>query len=302
MKTRTSPSHSALPLLPLLALLLACPDHTLTAEQRRQGATTSGPASRPSGGATSRPSKDPHSDLERHGGKGAKKILEARGGLPDTKGLDALLQKVVRDGRVDYEQVKKEREVLDEFLKAVAKTDISKVDKQAKLAFYINAYNAATLDLVLRHVLGKVSGVLEVEKQGGKKFFEDKLTIVGGKALSLNELEKLGRDLGDPRIHFAVNCASVSCPPLLNRVWKAETLEQDLVEATKAYLASPQGLQVAPDGLRLSKIFDWYKQDWGGLDSVKNFLQLYAPDAAKEKLSSELGWLEYDWNLNRIPG
>lgn len=242
--------------------------------------------------------------MDSHGAAGAAKVLEARAALPDWADYDALLREIVRGKRVDYEKARAKRVVLDQVLAAVAKTNVEKVDKVALLALYINAYNAATIKLVLDHVIVEggpdLAGVLEVEKAGGIKFFDSKQVIVAGELLSLNELESKGRDLGDPRIHFAVNCASVSCPPLMARVWSPESMEADLDAATKAYLSSPEGLAVRDGRVFLSKIFEWYAKDWGGSEGVKNFLHLHAPERAKEFLANELGYLEYDWNLNSV--
>ena len=265
--------------------------------------TEQGASSRPSAGnrgLTSRPSgplPGKHSN--------DKAILAARGALPDVEPFGKVLGRVVKGSRVDYAAVVMERATIDEFLAGVAKTDLSKVDAHAKLAFYINAYNAKTLALVVEHVLGRgkggadLAGVLEVKKAKGFDFFKEKTVIVGGDLLSLDELEGRGRKLGDPRIHFAVNCASVSCPALLNRAWKPETLDADLTTATKTYLASEHGSRIIDGLLHVTKLFEWYVQDWGSKENVRSFLQHYAPDRAKDFLDRSWGYLDYDWNLNR---
>lgn len=308
--------HRPASLVLLVALLsaLSCVDHTLQAAKRPGAASraASGPSSRP----TSRPAPRNTSAksesasernkrlLEAHGGEGAKKIKKAREALPKWDAFGRVLGLAVRGKLVDYKVVRRERAVLEAVLAEVAKADFSGVDKVAQLSAIINTYNAATLLLVLDHVLGKgadgedLVGVLEVEKSGGIRFFDSKQVVFAGESLSLNELEAKGRALGDPRIHFAVNCASISCPPLLGRAWSAESLERDLAAATRAYVASPEGLQVRDRQAFASKIFEWYAKDWGGADGVKNFLMLYAPAAAKEVLHTELGFLEYDWRLN----
>lgn len=297
----------------------ACVDHTQGGADKR---SASGPSSRTSTSRpTSRPAKPRPDDaakkaakktakktpaelLEQHGGKGSRALLEARKALPDISAFDSLLRRAVRSERVDYALVRRERKVLEAYLAAIAKFDLAKVDKVAQLATYINTYNAATLVLVLDHVLGKgpegsdLIGVLDVEKNGGIKFFDSKQVVVGGEKLTLNELESKGRALGDARIHFAVNCASISCPALLGRAWKAATLEEDLAAATRSYLRNTEGLRLANRRVSVSKIFEWYAKDWGGLEGVRNFLMLYAPEAAKEALGAELSFHEYDWRLN----
>ena len=161
--------------------------------------------------------------------------VAAKTAVPDPKAFGGLLSRVVERGRIDYARLATEREILDRYLAGVAKADLTKADKKVQLAFYINAYNAATLSLVLKHVAGKgpqgtdLAGVLEV-----KDFFKRNEIRVASELLSLNELEARGRKLGDPRIHFAVNCASISCPVLWSRAWAPETLNEDLDTATRS--------------------------------------------------------------------
>ncbi len=227
------------------------------------------------------------------------------GAIPSTGDYGKLLARVVKNGRVDYALVAKDRAVIDAYLAKVMQADVTKATDREKLAFYVNAYNAATMSLVLKYVRGRgknghdLAGVTAVKSALGKDFFGEKEVIVSGKILSLNELEKLGRDLGDPRIHFAVNCASISCPPLLDRPWKVETLDADLTAATKGYFASPQGLQIRGGKLAVSKLLDWYKGDFGGAGGVVNFLRQFAPDAAKAYLDQPVEFLDYDWGLNK---
>ncbi|MFQ5507324.1 MAG: DUF547 domain-containing protein [Planctomycetota bacterium] len=224
---------------------------------------------------------------------------EAKSKLPGTGDFGALLARVVTDGRVDYARLEKDRGILDAYLSAVAKAEPQKAGKKARLAFYINAYNAATLASVLDLVKGKgkqgkdLGGVLEA-----KGFFKEKRILVAGKRRSLDGIERLGRALGDPRIHFAVNCASVSCPVLLNRAWKPETLDRDLDAATRAYLASKHGLRIEDGRVRVSPILRWYEKDFGGKRGVRSFLLRHVPKAARKSLDKGIGWLGYDWGLN----
>ncbi len=223
-----------------------------------------------------------------------------KGSIPDTKGYGALLSRVVKDGRVNYARLQKERRVLDDYLAGVASVNLTKADKRTKLAFYINAYNAATLSLVLKHVKGKSPKGADVGSvQEVKGFFKKKEIRVGKKLLSLDELEALGRRLGDPRIHFAVNCAAVSCPVLLGRAWTQATLDRDLDAATKSYLASVHGFQIKAGQVYVSALFSWYKADFGGEKGIRAFLLRHGPKAAKESLDKDLAFLDYDWKLNK---
>jgi len=221
-------------------------------------------------------------------------------GIPDTTAYSELLSRIVKKGRVNYALLKKERGALDKYLDAVAAAKIEAADKTQKLGFYINAYNASTLRLVLDRVIGKgekgrdIGGVLKVDK-----FFDRKDSVVSGERLSLNELEAKGRKLGDPRIHFAVNCASASCPVLLDRAYSPRTLEQDLDRATRDYFASPFGARLSGGKLEVSQILNWYAKDFGGKDGARNFVLHYAPKAFVEAARGDLGFLEYDWELNK---
>ncbi len=256
-----------------LSVLLGCQ------QQASQVGEKGGPQSRPS----SRPSKDGQKTL------------------PDVKGFDALLRRVVKKNRVDYTSLKKDHKALDAFLDSLKTANLKGATKDEQLVFWINAYNAGCLKLVLDHILGRgrmgrdLEGVLKVSG-----FFKKRAIEVSGDLLSLDNIEANGRKLGDPRIHFAVNCASGSCPPLRGAAWTAKGLDEALTQATESYLASPQGLRIEKDGVRVSKIFKWYQKDFGGPKGVRAFLMRYAPKAAKEKLAGNIGWLDYDWTLNRL--
>ncbi len=221
--------------------------------------------------------------------------------IPGVRGFSGLLSEVVRNGRVDYEALAKKRAVLDAYLEGVGRADLRGADRAAKLAFYINAYNAGCLRLVLDLVLGKgprgrdLKSVLAV---GGVGFFKRRVIRVAGRTSSLDEIEREGRRLGDPRIHFAVNCASISCPPLRPRAYEPATLEKDLEAAARAYLRSPHGHRVIRGRLWVSSIFRWYEKDFGGRAGVAAFLRKRLPAEARDLLGKGIRFLDYDWSLN----
>jgi len=220
--------------------------------------------------------------------------------LPDAKAYGKLLSRVVDHGRVDYALLAKHRDVLDAYLGGIAQAKLEGASDVEKLAFYINAYNAVTLKLVLDRIIGK--GKNGKDKPGVMSvpgFFKKIKVTVAGKKLSLDEIEKRGRALGDPRIHFAVNCAAISCPPLRGHEWRPVTLDRDLGMATADFLASPQGMQVENKTVKVSRLFDWYASDFGGKESVRNFLLRYGPERAKQFLDRSPGFLPYDWGLNK---
>jgi len=215
-----------------------------------------------------------------------------------------VLAKVTHGARVDYAEVAKHRAVLDDYLAGVDKVDLRKANDKQKLAFYINAYNVSVLTQVLDRVLGKgpkgadLPGVLAVPGKPG--FFDSKSVRVSGEHLSLNELESKGRALGDPRIHFAVNCASVSCPALLNRPWVVATLDKDLEEATRRHFATTEGLETQEGKVQTTQLLNWYAKDFGGKEGARRFLEKYAPAGARAAIQRGIdGFLTYNWALNR---
>lgn len=215
---------------------------------------------------------------------------------PPTQGYAQVLAACVKDGKVDYAAVKANVAALDAYLAAVAAVKPDTLGADAK-AFYINAYNA----LVLREVVrlkdaGPLKSVLD-----HKGFFDGRKFSVAGEELTLNALEeqKLRKPYADPRIHFAVNCASASCPVLAPTPYETATLDASLDQATKAYLATPHGLRVTKDGVTLTKLMEWYQGDFGGQQGVRTFLAKHAPQAAAAAVArGPLAFHDYDWALN----
>lgn len=233
----------------------------------------------------------------------------------DHKPLGELLSAYVdKDGMVNYAGLQKDRAKLDAYLTAVATATPNTFPNDAeRLAFWINAYNACTLADVLTDVLGKHKSVKEIEKA----FFETKKHAVAGEQLTLDEIERKGRDLKDPRIHFAVNCASASCPKLQRYAYYGGELELQLSNAAREFLAdSGRGLNYDPgrNVAYLSPIFKWYAADFTNANSVVARIKAEAsgeellevakkhmpPDVAKffTEKKPKVDYLEYDWSLN----
>ncbi len=211
-------------------------------------------------------------------------------------GYAEILKAHVDNGRVDYKAIqKKDRAKLDRYLDAVAKADLPK-KKSARIGFYIDAYNA----LVIRSVLdnGRPRSVLDV-----KGFFNAQTHTVAGKTVTLDALEKkhLNPFAKDPRTHFVLVCAAVGCPILESRPFTGTDVDKRLDAATRRYLTSPAGAEAAPGRLRLSKIFDWYKADFGGPDGVLAFVRRHLPKAKAEALGDapKVEFIDYNWTLNQ---
>jgi hypothetical protein len=174
--------------------------------------------------------------------------------------------------------------------------------RSAAFAYWVNVYNAVTVDVVARAY--PVKSIREVN--GG--FFNtgpwgDKLITIAGRDLSLDNIEHgiLRPVFGDPRIHYAVNCASIGCPDLKATPWTADSLETDLDEAARTYVAHSRGVTVQSNGLRLSKIYDWFIEDFGDSETgiVQHITGFAAPDLA-QRLSTgpRIRGYDYDWDLN----
>lgn len=165
--------------------------------------------------------------------------------------------------------------------------------QEDSLAWHLNAYNA----WILRNVLAKypTQGPLE----GTPQFFDADTIVISGRKMSFNHLEQkiIRPTFQDPRVHFALNCASTSCPPLHLRPFTGATLEADLDHLTAAFINS-DAVQPA-DGnrtVRVSKIFDWYAEDFGGRGNVLAYVGRYRKSALPA--TPGLEFLDYDWALN----
>lgn len=227
-----------------------------------------------------------------------------------------LLQAYVhRDGdglnRVDYGGVSAaDRATLKSYLDGLAAVPIDAYSRVEQRAYWINLYNALTVQVVLDHY--PVESIRDIEISPG--LFADgpwdkALITVAGEPLSLNDIEhRILRPIWqDPRIHYAVNCASVGCPNLQTAAFTATTTEALLESAARDYVNSPRGLEAMDDGLVVSSIYVWFEEDFGGTDeAVIAHLSRYAePETlAKIERAATLSDHRYDWSLNdgRRPG
>ena len=223
---------------------------------------------------------------------------------------DRLLQKYVdRDGMVDYDAWKAsqpDREALKQYLGTLSAADAnSRTTKQGKLAYWINAYNALTVQGIL-DVYPTSSIRNHTAKLIGYNIWDDLLLPVGNQKYSLNQMEhEILRKLGEPRIHFAIVCASIGCPRLLNEAYTPEKLEAQLAENTRDFFARKKNLQVDLAGrkVRVSSILDWFGEDFGPTpQKALASLAQYMPDEpAKDLIGREdfsVSYLDYDWSLN----
>lgn len=214
----------------------------------------------------------------------------------DDAAFQAVLTASVKGNRVNYNAVEKHQDKLKGYVAQVGSADVSKLGKKAKLAFYVNAYNALVLNAVLANKRPK--SVLDV-----KGFFDGAKVKVAGKEMTLNDLENNHiRSAGDPRIHFVVNCASYDCPPLAKKVYSAKTIDGSLDRQAKAYLKGKDQVVVDDKAktIKVVQIFEWFQKDFGGEQGVRDFIAKYRPDMAKkvQDKSYKLTYRKYDWRLN----
>lgn len=210
---------------------------------------------------------------------------------PNHKLFAALLKKhVSSSGDVNYKGLKNAESSLDAYLEDLdANAPASDWTKNEKLAYWMNAYNAATIKLILKNY--PVSKITDLH--GGKPW-DVKWVKLGGKTYSLNNIEHdiIRPTFKDPRIHFAVNCAAKSCPPLLNNAYTGENVNQELNKVTKAFVNSASN-ELSASSIKLSKIFEWYGEDFGNLI---DFLNQYSSKSINS--DAKIGYLDYNWSLN----
>ena len=222
---------------------------------------------------------------------------------------DALLKERVKDGVVDYAGIHADAAALDGYLATLAKTDPASFTREETLAYWINAYNAFTVRLILDHYpLGSIRDISRPWKRDA--------WTAGGRVYSLDHIEHkiLREQLKEPRIHFAIVCASIGCPNLHSWAFTGTDVEAQLDKAARLFMQSPKHVRVetAKDWLgrpkktlHLSKIFTWFKGDFtkGGTQTVPEFVASYATDEVRafiKKAGPGVGTdaLSYDWKLN----
>jgi len=225
---------------------------------------------------------------------------------------EQFLKKNVQQGsdginRINYAAVSKlDRNNLQAYLAEMQVINISEYNGNQQLAYWINLYNAVTVEVVLEHY--PVKSIRDIDISPG--FFSDgpwgKLLIkVEGRELSLNDIEhRILRPVWkDARIHYAVNCASLACPNLRRHAFQAATLTEQLDLAAREYIAHPRGMRFTDEGVIVSSIYSWFQKDFGEQEAdVIKHLQKYASDEKANKLKGMKFFAgdEYDWSLNDL--
>lgn len=203
-----------------------------------------------------------------------------------------LLQKYVSaTGKVNYKGMKAEKADLDAYLKYLENNPIQdNWSKAKKMAWWINAYNAFTVKMIVDNY-----PVSSITKLHGGKPWDVKWIKLNGRTYTLNNIENdiLRPEFKDARIHFAVNCAAQSCPPILNEAWTESNLEQMLEKQAKAFINNPKFNTIKNNEIEISRIFEWYAVDFG---NIVDYLNRYSN--TKISKNAKVKYKEYDWNLN----
>lgn len=209
--------------------------------------------------------------------------------------FDALLRShVSSSGKVDYKGFKKDQAVLADYMNQL-KSNAPQSDwsKNKQMAYWINLYNAFTIQTILENY--PVKSITDIE---GGKVWDRKTVNIGGEKLTLNDIEKkkLLKRFRDGRVHFAVNCAAASCPPLLNKAWTEDNVQRYLSQQTKAFINNATENQLSAKSIQVSQIFNWYADDFGGKDKIVSYFQKYSKTEIKD--NAKVSFKEYNWELN----
>ena len=214
----------------------------------------------------------------------------------DHASWDKLLKKYVDDkGFVDYKGFKNESQKLNDYLDQLGKLEPNDDwSVQELLAYYINLYNAATVKLILDNY--PTNSIKDINGAFTKAFVK-----IGDRELSLGGIENgVLRKMNEPRIHFAINCASFSCPKLLNEAFKADKINEQLEKVTSEFINGNKN-NISENNPKFSKIFDWYGSDFkiDGKKDIVGYVNQYSD--IKINSTTEYSFMEYDWSLNEKP-
>lgn len=209
--------------------------------------------------------------------------------------FDELLKKYVSaKGNVNYKGFKADKAKLDEYCAMLEKNPPQATwTTNQKKAYWINAYNAFTVKLIVKHYpVESIKKVVKAGKPWNLKFFK-----IGDFAEDLDAIEhKILRKMGDPRIHFGINCASYSCPKLLNKAFTADNVEAELEALAKEFVNDPTKNKITAAKCELSEIFNWFKEDFTKKGSLIEWLNKYSK--VKINDNAKISHMKYNWSLN----
>ncbi len=211
---------------------------------------------------------------------------------PSHEAWDKLLQKYVNaEGKVNYKGFKEAKVALQQYLDSLTANPVQPSwTKAEKMAYWINAYNAFTIKMIVDNY--PTSSIMKLHNG---KAWDVKWIKIGDKTYTLNNIENdiLRPQFKDARIHFAVNCAAKSCPPILNRAWTPDNLNKFLEQQAKAFINNSKYNKITADAVQVSKIFEWYAGDF---NNIIEYLNKYS--TTKINTTAKVSYVEYDWALN----
>lgn len=224
--------------------------------------------------------------------------------VPDHEGWTALLEEhVAKDGFVDYQGFIQDKARLDAYTQLLSDNPpSSNWTEEEQLAYWINAYNAFTVKLIVDNYpvesikdLNPTIAIPMVNSIWQKKWFE-----IGGEEFSLDIIEHgiIRKKFNEPRIHFAVNCASISCPVLRAEAYEPDRIDQQLEEQTKLFLNDASRNDLNPNKPYVSKVFSWFMDDFTKGQTLVEFINRYADEELDPKI--RLRYMDYNWALNDL--
>lgn len=231
---------------------------------------------------------------------------EASGEVIDHSAWDMLIKEYVTAGEsgvnlVDYGRMKAEAsDALESYLAAMQTVEIEQFGADEQFAFWVNLYNAATVDVILKDY--PVDSIRDIGGVLGLGPWKREVVTIGGRELSLDNIEHdiLRPEWQDVRIHYAVNCASFGCPNLALEAYTSAKLEDMLEAAARDYVNHPRGFGGEPGRIVASNIYDWYQSDWGSEEDVLAHAREYAQGPTLQLLegAEKISKYDYDWALN----
>jgi len=224
--------------------------------------------------------------------------------VPSHELWDSLLKvHVEKSGLVNYSGFLKDSAILNHYLSELSgKHPNDKWNKKEQLAYWINCYNAFTIKLILENY--PLKSIKDIKAGPDIPFIRSawdiKFIEIEGQKYDLNNIEHsiLRNQFDEPRIHFAINCASISCPNLRNEAYVADKLEDQLNDQTEAFLNDSTKNQIGTNRLVLSKIFKWYKSDFTDSGSLIEFINSFISISIDTEV--EIDYMDYNWNLNDV--
>lgn len=212
--------------------------------------------------------------------------------FPDHNSFGSLLAThVTPEGNVNYAGFKANWSTLRAYIKDLsAHMPTDDWSQNDKLSYWMNAYNAMTIDLILRHM--PLESIKDIKDPWDQRFWK-----LGTKYYNLNEIEhQILRKMGDARIHFGINCASFSCPPLLNEAFTAATVDTQLDMLARQFVNDSKRNTITPNSIEVSKIFTWFAKDFKTDGDLIDFLNKYSE--VQIVSNAKKRFKDYDWTLN----